>query len=235
MSAPQSREAGLPEAEFADRVAKLASAPEEIFWRESFQRSASAKNRSLPDLRALGGRAEECGQVCARQFMPLKKPVDALCRENGLEIREFSMLESPSMEIFALFEPPSTIFIRAGLLAECDAYIQKSGLYRVLGRFCCQDVVLAHEFFHSLEARNSRQMFTCTYREPSGLFRRKTPLPPLSEIAAMGFAREMLGLHWSPFLLDSIMLSIHDMRSALAIVERLEGFAAECPPDPPGT
>lgn len=235
MSTPPFPEVGPPEAEFTGRIAGLISAPEEVFWRECFLRNASTRNRTIPEVRTLGGRAEACGQTYARQFMPLRTPVDALCRENGLEIRGFAMPESPSMEIFALFEPPATIFIRPDLLADCDAYIQKSGLCQVLGSFRCEDVVLAHEFFHFLESRAGGEIFTRVYREPAGLFRRKAPLPPLSEIAAMRFARELLGLPWSPFILDSVMLHIHDIPSALAIVKRLERFAAECQPASPGT
>lgn len=235
MSAPLIPEAGPPEAEFTDRIARLISAPGEVFWRECFLRGASTRSRTIPEVRDLGGKAEACGRSYARQFMPLRAPMEALCREIGLDIRAFAMPESPSMEIFALFEPPATIFIRPDLLADCDAYIQKSGLCQALGRFRCEDVVLAHEFFHFLENRDGGEIFTRAYREPAGLFRRKNPLPPLSEIAAMSFAGELLGFHWSPFLLDSVMLHMHDMLSALAIVERLERFAAECRPASPGT
>ena len=213
--------------QFAGRLTRLASAPADVFWRECFLRGAYTRDRSLEAVRALGARADACGRTYGREMRPEGKSAAALCAENGLEIRELAMPETPEMEIFALFEPPSRIYVRTALLSGCDRFIKESGVDAVLGQFRCMDVVLLHEFFHFLETRDSGTIFTWTYRESRGLFRRKMRLPPLAEIAAMGFAQEMLGLAWSPFLLDCVMLCVDDGASALAMLERLERFAAE--------
>lgn len=230
MRSPEPRKVSVPDAEFAGRIAGLAAAPDEIFWQESFLRSAYTRNKPRQEVCGLGGRADKCGRLYGRQVPLNGRTVEELCVENGMEIQGFSMPTSPDMEIFALFEPPATIYIRADLFADCDRYISDSGLSEVLGAFCCKDVVLAHEFFHFLEDRDCRTIFTRTYREPAGLLRRKTALPPLSEIAAMSFAREMLHLPWSPFILDIVMMSMYDMDSALTILRRLEQSAAEQKP-----
>lgn len=209
------------------RIAHLASAPAEVFWRECFLRCAYTREKPLREMYRLGAQADECGRRYGRELRPAKKSVLELCEEYGLEIRELAMPESPEMEIFALFEPPARIFVRTALLTACDRFVRDSGLDTALGRFCCMDVVLCHEFFHFFETRESRTVFTRAYREPVGLFRRRTALPPLSEIAAMGFAQEVLGLKWSPFLLDCVLLGMSDATSALAVVERLERSAAE--------
>ena len=125
------------------------------------------------------------------------------------------------MEIFALFEPPDKISIRTDLLKNCDGYFSSSGLYDVLGIFSSKEVILAHEFFHYIENRDEGNIFTRCYKEPCGFFKHYTELPPLGEIAAMGFARALLGLSWSPFLLDCAMMGMNDMISAMAIANRL--------------
>lgn len=213
--------------DFAGRIAKLASAPPAVFWQESFRRSAYTKHKPLEAVRDLGAKAEACGRQYGRQARAEGKRPRALCEESGLEIREFAMPPSPGLEIFALFEPPASVFIRKDLCDRCDRFIRSSGMDAFLGEFCCFDILLAHEFFHFLEERDCGTIFTRAYREPRGLFGRKAELPPLAEVAAMAFAQELLGLEWTPFLLDSIMLYPDDAPSALAIVERLERFAAE--------
>lgn len=211
---------------FVGRIARLASAPAEVFWRECFLRSALTRQKSIKDMRTLGAAADACGRMYGIRSEGAR--ASQLCAENGLEVRELTIPELPNMEIFALFEPPSEILVRAGLLSGCDRLVKESGMDAFLGDFCCVDVVLCHEFFHFLETRDSKTVFTRTYREPLGFLGRKVCLPPLAEIAAMGFAQEMLGLEWSPFLLDCVMLYANNMPSALAMLERLERSAAEC-------
>lgn len=212
-------------ADFAGRIERLAAAPHRVFWRECFQRNACAKDRPLETVCALGAEAEECGWRYGHESAAAGRTPRALCEENGLEVQELAMPPLPEMEIFALFEPPSTVSVRTDLCIRCDQFIKDSGMNAFLGEFRCVDVLLAHEFFHFLEERDSGTIFTRTYREFRGIFKRE--LPPLSEIAAMGFAQEVLGLKWSPFLLDCVLLGMSDMPSALAMIKRLERSAAE--------
>lgn len=227
MKVVRAREEDAVNQQDAERIMGLAFAPDAVFWRECFLRSACTREKSPQAVVELGTRAEACGRTYGRAVRAGGRDISQLCRDNGLAIRELAVPKSPGMEVFALFEPPDAIYVRTALLAGCDRLIRDSGMDAVLGRFCCMDVVLCHEFFHFLEMRHRESIFTRTYREPVGPFKRRAQLPPLGEIAAMGFAREVLGLKWSPFLLDCILLGIDDAPSALALLGRLERSAAE--------
>ena len=226
MSAPEAV-GRCADAEFVRRVAALSLSPPEPFWREIFFRSAAARGRSWDSLRSLGRRAYGCGRAYGRSLAPGGASPSELCRAAGLHVRALSAPPLPHMELFGLFDPPDSVFLRQDLLDRCDRYRSDSGLDAALGPVRTGDVVLAHEYFHFLEERDRKTIFTRTHTEPSGLLGRRSHLPPLSEIAAMSFAQELLGLHWTPLLLDCILLSLSDRRSAYSLLERLEGFAAE--------
>lgn len=218
--------------DFEKRVAQLAFAPAEVFWRDCFLRSAYTREKPPEELRALGVRADACGRRYGRELRRDCVSVSSLCAKNGLEICELFMPEQPEMEIFALFEPPSRILVRTTFLSECDRLVKEREMDTFLGRFRCMDIVLCHEFFHFLEDRDRKTVFTRIYREPRGFFGRKVCLPPLAEIAAMGFAQEILGLEWSPFLLDCVMLYVNEQVSALAMIARLERSGVKWPLQP---
>lgn len=48
---------------FVGRIARLASAPAEVFWRECFLRSALTRQKSIKDMRTLGAAADACGRM----------------------------------------------------------------------------------------------------------------------------------------------------------------------------
>ncbi len=221
------KDTNCADVQFARRIAMLSAAPPEIFWRESFSRSAATKAKSWKEVHSLGKRASDCGRLYGKQAARRRESVSELCLASGLSIQELSAPPSPQRELLGLFEPPYTIFVRTAFMDRCDRYLADSGLDRVLGTVCCRDIVLAHEYFHFLETRDYKTIFTRTYTEPCGIFKRRSTLAPLSEIAAMSFAQELLGLSWSPFLLDWIVLSLSDRHSALSVLERWECFAAE--------
>lgn len=203
--------------------------PDRIFWRESFLRGALSRKWPEEKMLSLGQQASDCGKGYAKEFAPglAGGSMRELCSRNGIAISGFDMPLSSGLEIFALFETPDIISIRDDLLANCDAYAADSGIYDVLGSFGCEEIILAHEFFHFIEYRDESSIFSCTYTEPSGLFKKQRAVPALGEIAAMSFAKELLNLEWNPFVLDCVMMSMNNMTAAKTIAQRLIDFARQ--------
>jgi len=56
--------------QFAGRLARLASAPADVFWRECFLRGAYTRDRPLEAVRELGARADACGRTYGREMRP---------------------------------------------------------------------------------------------------------------------------------------------------------------------
>ena len=85
------------------------------------------------------------------------------------------------------------------------------------------DILLAHELFHAVEERNPDKIFTRTekielWRKP---FSNKSGIVCLSEIAAMAFARELLGLSFNPYALDVLLVWPYDAVAARELYEEI--------------
>ncbi len=212
----------MPDLTLPQAISALGALPPQRFWVECFSRYASSRSLSLGAMLTLGGQAAQCGERYAQTLLETSRdPVEDLCAALGLKLREFTMPPSPSMEVFALFETPNTVYLRSELLKNAGEALEKQGIFDILGEFDLREVILAHELFHFLEYRDADTIFTRTHREAVGRFRRKRELAALGEIAAMHFAAKLCGLPWSPFLLDCVMMSVTDVPSALAIAHRI--------------
>lgn len=111
--------------------------------------------------------------------------------------------------IFAQFTEPDRITVSADALSRMDAL----GIWPSLSPgVSFEDIILAHEFFHYIESRKAKTIYTRTekiqlWRKP---FSNRSGIHALSEIAAMAFAREYLQLDFLPFALDPLMLFLYD-------------------------
>ncbi len=94
------------------------------------------------------------------------------------------------------------------------------------------DLLRAHEFFHGIEYNKRRYIYTQTekvelWRRP---FSNKSKIIALSEIAGMEFARNIIGISYSPFLFDVVLMYLYNKEAACMLyediiieVERLHG------------
>ncbi len=85
------------------------------------------------------------------------------------------------------------------------------------------DVLLAHELFHGAEEQNADRIYTRTekvelWRKP---FSNRSTIACLSEMAAMAFAKELLGLSASPYMLDVLLLYAYSREQAWALYDEI--------------
>jgi hypothetical protein len=109
---------------------------------------------------------------------------------------------------FAFFEEPDKIFVNHRAAAASEQQLNESGCGGFLEGNTLLDILLTHELYHCLESRDpalySHQKHLTIWR--LGPFHWDATIPALSEIGAMAFAKEYLGLSFSPFLLDVLLL-----------------------------
>ena len=91
------------------------------------------------------------------------------------------------------------------------------------------DILLAHELFHAVEERNPDKIFTRTekielWRKP---FSNKSGIVCLSEIAAMAFARELLGLSFNPYARDGLLVWPDDAVAARELYEEIHDLTKD--------
>ena len=85
------------------------------------------------------------------------------------------------------------------------------------------NVLLAHELFHAVEEQHADEIYTRTekvelWRKP---FSNRSSIACLSEMAAMAFARELLGLDCSPYMLDVLLVYAYDKEAAWGLYEEI--------------
>lgn len=86
-----------------------------------------------------------------------------------------------------------------------------------------QDVVKAHELFHYFE-EEKKELYVNTHKITLwrlGKYEHKSKLISQSEIASMAFARELLGLDFSPNVLDVVLLYPHNADQAHRVYKNI--------------
>jgi hypothetical protein len=123
-------------------------------------------------------------------------------------------------------ERPARIVLYRSGLAPLDRVVGGGLALQLLGRTTAQEVFVAHELFHHIEATRADIPIARRYR-PSlfriGRWHWRTGLAALSEIAAGSFAQSLLGLPCHPHVLD---LVARDAVSANVAATRLAGRIA---------
>jgi hypothetical protein len=104
-------------------------------------------------------------------------------------------------------ERPARILLYRRGLAPLDRVVNGDLGERLLGQATPRDVFTAHELFHHLEAVSTDRPVAQRYRPTLfriGGWHWRTGIAALSEIAAGGFAQELLGLPCHPRVLDLV-------------------------------
>ena len=165
----------------------------------------------------------QTGQNMARRTMRQAETRDIrkLCEKFSLNIISLRQFDVCGIQIFSQFSEPNTIF----LASEPIRYVRDLITRAVpeLLALPCEEILLAHELFHFLEiqtpyiqTRNTTAVF---WRWGKLAWRRILQAP--SEIGAMGFAKELLGLEYNPQILDILLLYASAPETAKSLGEEL--------------
>jgi len=141
---------------------------------------------------------------------------------------KINLIEKPAQEgggfsMFACFEEPNTITVFRDNADTTDKLIDESGLRDVVGNTNTVDVLISHELYHFLEF--SREDVYSTQQKMKvwqvGPFKNISRIKCLGEIGAMSFARELLGLPYSPNIFNVMMLYAQNPVSAERLFTRI--------------
>ena len=205
----------------------------------AFARDPIGGRFSPQQKRELIQKASDCGREYARrclQEFPGCTPAQ-LASRLGLKVlypqRPLEKSAAGGRVLFALFTSPDQIEIFTDCTAKAGEAIRREHLEEMLQGVEVQDVLLAHEIFHYLEQRDADTIFTETYRfdlRPFGILHNRSRVVCLGEIAAMGFAKELLGLSYCPYLFDVFLVYFYQQQVACnlyAQIKKLSAGAAE--------
>lgn len=153
---------------------------------------------------------------------------DQLAGLLGLKINEPELPVGGGHVIFAQYVEPDEVTIFTDAVRKAEVLIREENLGELLEEVDVRRLLLAHEIFHAIEYRKSESIFTKTekvelWRKP---FSNRSGLIALSEIAGMAFAGELLGISFSPYVFDVILMYGYNKEAAAALFEEIMELAA---------
>jgi hypothetical protein len=127
--------------------------------------------------------------------------------------------------LFAEYRVPNKICIYMDAVNKANKLLLDPQVLEVLTEELdiCR-LLLSHELFHFVEERYRQEIFTQTEKVrlwSLGFLHNDSIVIALSEIAAMGFAKELMGLSYSPYLMDVFLVYGYSPQEASGLYEEM--------------
>ncbi|WP_349947603.1 hypothetical protein ABFV83_03725 [Lacrimispora sp. BS-2] len=148
---------------------------------------------------------------------------DIIARKMGLKVLTPDIPIGGGHVIFAQYVEPDEVTIFMDGVERAERLIADHFLGGLLEHVDVYSILLAHEIFHGVEYRKEDSIYTKTEKVElwKGPFSNKSRLVCLGEIAGMEFAREMLGISFSPYVLDVLLMYGYQEDAATALYEEI--------------
>ena len=204
-----------PDVPPAEMAAYLRSLDDRQWGRYAFSREPLEGKFTPQQKDAYTAAANACGAEWADKLAAEHGTRDplTLCGELGLKLETPATPAGGGQVLFAQFVQPDEITIFTDCLDKAETL---GGLLPARAKL--QGIILAHELFHAVEEANP-DIYTRTekielWHKP---FSNKSCIVCLSEIAAMAFAKQLLGLDFNPYALDVLLVYPYDAQAACGL------------------
>lgn len=196
----------------------LCSLSSDVWGRYAFSRDPINHRLREEDRLVMTDRANACGRQQAAQLVSRygRHTAREYAALLGLKLKEKDSAGDGSYVMFASFQEPDQITVYMENLTHAQQLIEENGLGELLGHVDMEEMLIFHELFHVLEAREPA-IYTKTERFTLwkiGRLQGKTKLVALSEIAAMAFTQECLSINFSPYVFDVLLPWYHNPKQA---------------------
>ncbi|MCI5628511.1 MAG: hypothetical protein MR346_02640 [Clostridium sp.] len=159
-------------------------------------------------------KANLCGKEYAKKIREENEQVDVykIAKKLGIEVDYPQRPNGGGHIIFAQFVNPNKVTIFKDSVDKAIDLIDKENLQELFNNVNIEEILLAHEIFHYIEEHNGDDMFTQTEKIrlwKLGPFKNDSNIVCLGEIAGMAFAKELLQLSYSPYILDCFLVYLY--------------------------
>lgn len=169
--------------------------------------------------------ANRCGRMEAEKLWEeyAGYSVGEMAKALGFDINTLDLPTGGGHVVFAQYVEPKEIIIFRDCIEKAEIRIREEGLEKLFEGISLEDVLTAHELFHGIEYNKRKWIYTQTekielWRKP---FSNKSKILCLSEMAAMAFAKELLGMSFSPYVLDVLLMYGYHAEAAQALFEEI--------------
>lgn len=180
-------------------------------------------------------KALECGTEYAEKYISHYGTTapEALAKKLGLTVDYPQIPQNTERVLFAEFIEPKQIHIYMDGVDKGKKLLGEVGVRSALGEnFNITSVLLSHEIFHYVEQTHKKDMWTLNYKielwAPKP-FRNRSTVAVLSEIAAMGFAKKLSGISFSPYVMDAFLVYGYAPEAASELYEEMMTFSGRTP------
>ncbi|MDF2908852.1 MAG: hypothetical protein K0R34_4173 [Herbinix sp.] len=171
-------------------------------------------------------KANACGKEYAHLVMQEtgSKDIPTIADHFKLKVEFHDTSMIGKRVLFARFTPPVQIEIMKEPILRAVAKLSEddSILVEHFQQNDIIDIILGHEVFHFIEEEHLHRIYTRTEKillwKFMG-FENRSVIRTLGEIGAMAFVRELMGLSYSPFILDVLLYYCYDPASAEKIYQ----------------
>lgn len=208
-----------------DLIRELKTIDENIWGLYTFKRDPLCGKVTDEEKADMIKKASECGR---QQAIELKEKYGVCtcsqyAEKLGLTVSQIEENNAKDYILFAKFNSPGTISINISNIKEAEEVVKKENLNFLIEEIKIEDILIAHEMFHFIEAKNN-ELYTSTAKIilwKLGPIKYNSGLVALGEIAAMAFAKKLLKLSYCPNLFDVLLLYPHDEKKAKILYDEI--------------
>lgn len=160
-------------------------------------------------------KANECGKKYAQNIIKEYGNINTydLALNLGIEVEYPDKPVGGGHIIFAQFVEPNKVTVFKDSVDKAETMVEKENLMSIFSNVKVEEILLAHEIFHFIEENSKEEIFTHTEKIrlwKFGPLKNDSNIVCLGEIAGMAFAKELLQLPYSPYILDAFLVSLYN-------------------------
>ncbi|NFH69369.1 hypothetical protein FDF86_10285 [Clostridium botulinum] len=170
-------------------------------------------------------KSNDCGREYARKVRETYGDIDTyeIAKKLGLEVDYPDKPNGGGHIIFAQFVEPNKVTVFKDSVDKAFALINEEKLLHMFSGVNIEELLLAHEIFHFIE-ENEKEIFTRKEKIrlwKLGPIKNDSNIVCLGEIAGMAFAKELLKVPYSPYILDVFLVYLYNKEVAYSLYNEI--------------
>ncbi len=213
-----------------EMLKELAKVETVDYYRYAFSRDPINGKFTDEQRKSWAKEAVKCGKEYAQKIRQQysTSEIQTIAKKLGLDVRYPDFPNKTDRVLFAEFHEPNIVEIYMDAMKKADKFLKDESISAIMkGHTKVSKIILAHEVFHYVEEKYSKEIFTQTEKTrlwSIGPVHNDSKVIAISEIAAMAFAEEINELAFSPYILDVLMVYGYDPEEASGLYEEICGY-----------
>lgn len=213
----------------------LTAIPPEQWYKYAFSREPLNGKFNDEQRMEYTKKALDCGREYAAKVCELygTRVPEELAKAMGMNVSYPQFPEKTDRVLFAEYRVPNCINIYMDAVKKAKKFLDKPGVREALTEnLNISGLLLSHELFHFVEEKYKKEIWSQTEKIrlwSVGPLHNDSTVIALSEIAAMGFAQEITGIPYSPYVMDVFLVYGYSPEEASGLYEEMMEYAGRTP------